>query len=205
MAKLIFLSRCFRCLYFSQGGECLFVGSHDVLKVYGWEPGRTLDTIPTGWGKVQDIAVAQNQLVWRDTLNYRFYVRYSFCWDIKLFQIGASFHTANVILYVCDLKKIAPLGGISAVSSPFSHGNSLRKSFSRERPIGLKKHTYVLQNSNLTLHSVNWVRYNIYFFRLQTGCKNDRRGGQIRHGSGRWGHLRGYTQRNRLQGHFPAE
>ncbi|EFN71960.1 Katanin p80 WD40-containing subunit B1 [Camponotus floridanus] len=110
-------SSAIRCLYFSQGGECLFVGSHDVLKVYGWEPGRTLDTIPTGWGKIQDIAVAQNQL------------------------IGASFHTANVILYVCDLKKIAPLGGISAVSSPFSHGNSLRKSFSRERPIGLKKHT----------------------------------------------------------------
>ncbi|KMQ92602.1 katanin p80 wd40-containing subunit b1 [Lasius niger] len=110
-------SSAIRCLYFSQGGECLFVGSHDVLKVYGWEPGRTLDTIPTGWGKIQDIAVAQNQL------------------------IGASFHTANVILYVCDLKKIAPLGGISAVNSPFSHGNSLRKSFSRERPIGLKKHT----------------------------------------------------------------
>lgn len=110
-------SSAIRCLYFSQGGECLFAGSHDVLKVYGWEPGRTLDTIPTGWGKVQDIAVAQNQL------------------------IGASLHTANVLLYVCDLKKIAPLGGISAVSSPFSHGNSLRKSFSRERPIGLKKHT----------------------------------------------------------------
>ncbi|XP_072762780.1 katanin p80 WD40 repeat-containing subunit B1 isoform X2 [Anoplolepis gracilipes] len=110
-------SSAIRCLYFSQGGECLFVGSHDVLKVYGWEPSRTLDTIPTGWGKVQDIAIAQNQL------------------------IGASFHTANVTLYVCDLKKVAPLGGISAVSSPFSHGNSLRKSFSRERPIGLKKHT----------------------------------------------------------------
>ncbi|XP_011869787.1 PREDICTED: katanin p80 WD40 repeat-containing subunit B1 isoform X1 [Vollenhovia emeryi] len=110
-------SSAIRCLYFSQGGECLFAGSHDVLKVYGWEPGRTLDTIPTGWGKVQDIAVAQNQL------------------------IGASLHTASVVLYVCDLKKIAPLGGISAVSSPFSHGNSLRKSFSRERPIGLKKHT----------------------------------------------------------------
>ncbi|XP_014479530.1 PREDICTED: katanin p80 WD40 repeat-containing subunit B1 isoform X1 [Dinoponera quadriceps] len=110
-------SSAIRCLYFSQGGECLFAGSHDVLKVYGWEPGRTLDTIPTGWGKVQDIAVAQNQL------------------------IGASFHTANVILYVCDLKKIAPLGGVSTVGSPFSHGNSLRKSFSRERPLALKKHT----------------------------------------------------------------
>ncbi|XP_053981414.1 katanin p80 WD40 repeat-containing subunit B1 isoform X2 [Hylaeus anthracinus] len=110
-------SSAIRCLYFSQGGECLFAGCHDVLKVYGWEPGRTLDTVPTGWVKVQDIAVAQNQL------------------------IGASFHTANVVLYVCDLKKIAPLGGVSTSGSPFNHGNSLRKSFSRERPPELKKHT----------------------------------------------------------------
>ncbi|XP_033342320.1 katanin p80 isoform X5 [Megalopta genalis] len=110
-------STAIRCLYFSQGGECLFAGCHDVLKVYGWEPGRTLDAVPTGWAKVQDIAVAQNQL------------------------IGASFHTANVVLYVCDLKKIAPLGGVSTSDSSFSHGNSLRKSFSRERPPGLKKHT----------------------------------------------------------------
>ncbi|XP_012274168.1 katanin p80 WD40 repeat-containing subunit B1 isoform X2 [Orussus abietinus] len=105
-----------RCLHFSQGGECLFAGSHDVLKVFGWEPARTLDTIPTGWGKIQDIAIAQNQL------------------------IGASFHTANVVVYVCDLKKTAPLGGIPSPDSSFSHGNSLRKSFSRERPPGLKKH-----------------------------------------------------------------
>lgn len=138
--RLNFLVLRFRCLYFSQGGECLFAGSHDVLKVYGWEPGRTLDTVPTGWGKVQDIAVAQNQLVKQRT--YKIYARYITSTDnINSFQIGASFHTANVVLYVCDLKKIAPLGGISAVGSPFSHGNSLRKSFSRERPIGLKKHT----------------------------------------------------------------
>ncbi|XP_017878583.1 katanin p80 WD40 repeat-containing subunit B1-like isoform X1 [Ceratina calcarata] len=110
-------SSAIRCLYFSQGGECLYAGCHDVLKVFGWEPGRTLDSVATGWGKVQDIAIAQNQL------------------------IGASFHTANIVLYVCDLKKIAPLGGVSRSSSPFSHGNSLRKSFSRERPPGLKKHT----------------------------------------------------------------
>lgn len=63
----------FRCLYFSQGGECLFAGSHDVLKVYGWEPARTLDTIPTGWGKIQDIAVAQNQLVRQDTIDFLFF------------------------------------------------------------------------------------------------------------------------------------
>lgn len=109
-------STAIRSLYFSQGGECLFAGSQDLLKIYGWEPTRTLDTVSTGWGKVQDIAVAQNQL------------------------IGASFHIANVVLFVCDLKKVAPFGGVPSPGSPFSHGNSLRKSFSKERPPELRKH-----------------------------------------------------------------
>lgn len=135
-----------RCLYFSQGGECLFAGSHDVLKVYGWEPARTLDTIPTGWGKIHDIAVAQNQL------------------------IGASFHIANVVLYVCDLKKVSPLGGITTAGSTFSHGNSLRKSFSRDRPPGLKKHTR----------------------------ENHRRGRQIWNGSRGRSDIRGHTERVRI-------
>lgn len=75
-----FLLRCSRCLYFSQGGECLFAGSHDVLKVYGWEPGRTLDTIPTGWGKVQDIAVAQNQLVGQNVFKFlKMFIWCCFC------------------------------------------------------------------------------------------------------------------------------
>ncbi|XP_043471346.1 katanin p80 WD40 repeat-containing subunit B1 isoform X1 [Leptopilina heterotoma] len=105
-----------RCLFFSSGGECLYVGSQDVLKVYAWEPARTLDTIPTGWGKVQDIAIAQNQL------------------------IGASCHMSSVVLYVCDIKKPVPGGDLSGGLS-FSHGNSLRKSFSKEKPPDLKKHT----------------------------------------------------------------
>ncbi|CAB0032846.1 unnamed protein product [Trichogramma brassicae] len=110
-----------RSIFFSHGGECLFAGCQDVMKVYGWEPARTFDTIPVGWGKIQDIAIAQNQL------------------------IGAGFHAASVVLYVCDLKKIAPLGSSSGTGetspSPFSYGNSLRKSFSKERPASLKKHT----------------------------------------------------------------
>ncbi|XP_016840722.1 katanin p80 WD40 repeat-containing subunit B1 isoform X2 [Nasonia vitripennis] len=105
-----------RCIFFSHGGECLFAGCQDVLKVYGWEPARTFDTIPVGWGKIQDIAIAQNQL------------------------IGAGFHASNIVLYVCDLKKTSPLGN-DTTASPFSYGNSLRKSFSKERPASLKKHT----------------------------------------------------------------
>ena len=59
----LFFSFNFRSIFFSHGGECLLAGCQDVLKVYGWEPARTFDTIPVGWGKIQDIAIAQNQLV----------------------------------------------------------------------------------------------------------------------------------------------
>ena len=34
-----------------------------MLKVYGWEPASCFDTLPMGWGKIADIAIAQNQLV----------------------------------------------------------------------------------------------------------------------------------------------
>ncbi|XP_034941846.1 katanin p80 WD40 repeat-containing subunit B1 isoform X2 [Chelonus insularis] len=103
-----------RCLHFSQGGECLFAGSQDLLKVFCWEPARTLDTVPTGWGKIQDIAIAQSQL------------------------IGASANGSNVVVFVCDLKKIAPFANISQLSSPFAHGNPSRRSFTRENP---RKHS----------------------------------------------------------------
>ena len=41
----------------------MFAGCHDLLKVYGWEPFRSHDTVAMGWGKIADIAVAQTQLV----------------------------------------------------------------------------------------------------------------------------------------------
>nr|CAD7446953.1 unnamed protein product [Timema bartmani] len=109
-----------RCIYFSQGGECLFTGSQDVLRVYGWEPARLYDIVPVGWGRIQDIATAQNQL------------------------IGASFHMTNVLLCVVDLKRVQPFGGVPLVSqnsppSPFSHGQSIRKSFSRDKPFNVAK------------------------------------------------------------------
>ena len=41
----------------------MFAGCHDLLKVYGWEPFRSYDTVAMGWGKIADIAVAKTQLV----------------------------------------------------------------------------------------------------------------------------------------------
>ncbi|XP_026271701.1 katanin p80 WD40 repeat-containing subunit B1 isoform X5 [Frankliniella occidentalis] len=110
-----------RCLYFSQGGECLFAASPECLRVCGWEPSRIYDSLAVGWGKVADIATAQNQL------------------------IGASFHMMNVALFVVDLKKVQPFGGPvinpndSINSSPFRHGQSARKSFSKETQLNLSK------------------------------------------------------------------
>lgn len=99
-----------RCAVFSEGGECLFAGSQDRLKVYGWEPTRVHDTVPISWGRIQDIAVAQNQL------------------------IGASFHTSMVVVNIVDLKRVQPFGGTpSADSPPFAPNQSVRKSFSRPK------------------------------------------------------------------------
>ncbi|XP_054724293.1 katanin p80 WD40 repeat-containing subunit B1-like [Uloborus diversus] len=69
-------------IYFSPDGGCLFSGAQDILKVYAWEPIRTLDTLVMGWGKVSDIATAENQLI-----------------------VGA-FSLTNVSVYIMDLKKV---------------------------------------------------------------------------------------------------
>lgn len=55
-----------RKIFFSPNGTCLFSGSQDILKVYAWEPIRTLDTLVMGWGKVSDIASSESQLVIKD-------------------------------------------------------------------------------------------------------------------------------------------
>lgn len=43
-------------------------------------------------------------------------------------------------IHIVDLKKVQPFGGPTRPlpPSPFSHGNSLRKSFSKEKPVGLR-------------------------------------------------------------------
>ncbi|XP_071526340.1 uncharacterized protein kat80 [Panulirus ornatus] len=102
-----------RTIAFHPDGDCLYAGSPDVLKVYGWEPARTFDTVAMGWGKIQDIAIAQNQL------------------------IGAGFHGVHVSLYVVDLKRVQPFGGPQQdVPSTFRYGAAIRKSFSKDKNSG---------------------------------------------------------------------
>lgn len=52
-----------RSLWFSPGGECLFAGVRDYLKVVGWEPNRQFDSVPVNWGKICDISTFENKLV----------------------------------------------------------------------------------------------------------------------------------------------
>uniref|UniRef100_T1ISW5 Katanin p80 WD40 repeat-containing subunit B1 n=1 Tax=Strigamia maritima TaxID=126957 RepID=T1ISW5_STRMM len=98
------------CINFSPDGECLFSGAQDLLKVYGWEPTRVFDSILMGWGKVADIATSQNQL------------------------IGASFLQSNVSIYIVDLKRVQPFGGMPTTPLAFQHGTHVRKSFIRQKP-----------------------------------------------------------------------
>ncbi|KAL7636527.1 UNVERIFIED_CONTAM: hypothetical protein RMT77_013302 [Armadillidium vulgare] len=101
-----------RTIAFHPNGDCVYAGATDVLKVYGWEPSRTYDTVAMGWGKVQDIAIAQNQL------------------------IGAAFHGAYVSLYVIDLKRVQPFGGPQNDPASFRHGAGIRKSFIKDKSSG---------------------------------------------------------------------
>lgn len=52
-----------RCICFSPDGGCLFSGSTDSLRVFGWEPDRCFDVVLVGWGKVSDLALCNQQLV----------------------------------------------------------------------------------------------------------------------------------------------
>lgn len=52
-----------RSVVFHPDGACIFGGSTELLKVYGWEPSRCFDSVNMSWGKVADMAIAQTQLV----------------------------------------------------------------------------------------------------------------------------------------------
>ncbi|XP_076333186.1 katanin p80 WD40 repeat-containing subunit B1-like isoform X3 [Tachypleus tridentatus] len=74
-----------RCISFNPDGECLFSGAQDVLKVYGWEPAMTYDTLVMGWGKVTDVTMSQQQL------------------------IAGTISLTSVSVYIVDLKRVQPL------------------------------------------------------------------------------------------------
>ncbi|XP_037088723.1 katanin p80 WD40 repeat-containing subunit B1-like [Pollicipes pollicipes] len=120
-----------RCIAFGGDGDCVFAGCHDLLKVYGWEPFRSFDTVSMGWGKIHDIAVAQTQLERRPSLLEESLIR-SAC----LAMIGAAFHSSNVSIYMVDLKKVQPFGRpqMQETAPAFRHGQHVRKSFIKEKP-----------------------------------------------------------------------
>jgi len=106
-----------RTIYFHPEGDCLFTGTQDCLRVQGWEPIKTHDSLNLSWGKVVDIATASNQL------------------------IGASHHGSHVQLWVVDLKKVQPLSGAAVPEKDvgnvtFRTNQPVRRSFIKEKPGG---------------------------------------------------------------------
>lgn len=63
-------------------------------------------------------------------------------------QVGASFFQTTVSLWMVDLnqikKDIAAALEASPEKSPFSHGNSLRKSFTKQKPTPEAKKSLVI-------------------------------------------------------------
>jgi len=126
-----------KCIYFHPEGDCLFTGTQDNLNVHGWEPSRSFDTLYMNWGRVSDIAVASQQL------------------------IGASYLNAHVSIFVVDLKKVQPFCGVNIpekeqkpskdeANVAFRPGQSVRRSFIREKPEAGKKPTTQVKISEET-------------------------------------------------------
>lgn len=110
-----------RSITFHPEGNHLFCGSLDYLHVFGWEPVRCFDAFPMSWGKVEDMVVANSQL------------------------ICASYHQTNVSIYVVDMTKINTSESNVQYMSPTKEeqGPNLnevpraataRRSFRKERP-----------------------------------------------------------------------
>uniref|UniRef100_A0A8C5WW63 Katanin p80 WD40 repeat-containing subunit B1 n=1 Tax=Laticauda laticaudata TaxID=8630 RepID=A0A8C5WW63_LATLA len=104
-----------RCVLFNPDGCCLYAGSQDALRVYGWEPERCFEVVLVNWGKVADLSICNNQL------------------------IGVSFTQSTVSSYVVDLSRITKCGsGLHGLiqddkplSPPPSLGSSLRRIYER--------------------------------------------------------------------------
>ncbi len=66
-----------RSIVFNPDGSCLYSGSENTLRVYGWEPDRCFDVVHVGWGKVSDLAISNNQMVctFIHYLSFSFYIQ----------------------------------------------------------------------------------------------------------------------------------
>lgn len=96
-----------RKIIFHLDGKAIFSGARDVLKVYGWEPARTFDTLVMGWGKVSDMAVSDFQLV------------------------AATASLTNVSIHVVDVKKVQPFGHSGQTGTSKTTAMGTRDSVSR--------------------------------------------------------------------------
>ncbi|KAG7327783.1 hypothetical protein KOW79_009389 [Hemibagrus wyckioides] len=101
-----------RCLLFSPDGGCLYSGSDDTLRVYGWEPDCCFDVVPVGWGKVVDFAICSSQM------------------------IGVSCSLMNVSLYVVDLDRVKKSAAVQEQTgkpqaSPIPIPVTLRRNYER--------------------------------------------------------------------------
>ncbi|XP_054165433.1 katanin p80 WD40 repeat-containing subunit B1-like isoform X2 [Oppia nitens] len=101
-----------RQIIFHSDGKAIFSAARDVLKVYGWEPARTFDTVFMGWGKISDISVCDNQL------------------------IAGGFSLTNVSIYVVDLKKVKPFGNAIHSKQMYSRESVSRQSTRRNFVLG---------------------------------------------------------------------
>uniref|UniRef100_A0A4W4DSS2 Katanin p80 WD40 repeat-containing subunit B1 n=1 Tax=Electrophorus electricus TaxID=8005 RepID=A0A4W4DSS2_ELEEL len=94
---------------------CLYSGSEDTLRVYGWEPDRCFDAVHVAWGKVADLAICNNQM------------------------IGVSYSQMNVSLHVVDLSRVKKSGSViqgliqddKPLAVPTPKGTTLRRNYER--------------------------------------------------------------------------
>uniref|UniRef100_A0AAY5ECM9 Katanin p80 WD40 repeat-containing subunit B1 n=1 Tax=Electrophorus electricus TaxID=8005 RepID=A0AAY5ECM9_ELEEL len=101
--------------FFFPDGSCLYSGSEDTLRVYGWEPDRCFDAVHVAWGKVADLAICNNQM------------------------IGVSYSQMNVSLHVVDLSRVKKSGSViqgliqddKPLAVPTPKGTTLRRNYER--------------------------------------------------------------------------
>ncbi|CAM4528047.1 unnamed protein product [Leuciscus chuanchicus] len=104
-----------RSILFNPDGNCLYSGSENTLRVYGWEPDRCFDVVHVGWGKVSDLAISNNQM------------------------IAVSYNQTNVSWYIVDLNRVKKSGSViqgliqdKPIPAPTSAlGTTLRRNYER--------------------------------------------------------------------------